>query len=177
MISLLEDREGMLWVATAAGLDRMDPETGRFTTYRHDPADPYSLSDDVVKAVFEDRAGTLWVGTSTGGLNRFDRGSQQFTVYRHNPQDTTSLSHDRVTAISEDLQGTLWVATQDGLDEMDRNRGTFTTFTRKDGLPDNAIQGILEDESRLSMVAYAQRPFAVSSLQPGASETIRSRMA
>ena len=146
VISLLEDREGMLWVATAAGLDRMDPRTGRFTTYRHDPADPYSLSDDVVKAVFEDRAGTLWVGTSTGGLDRFDRGSQRFTVYRHNPQDATSLSYDRVTAISEDQHGTLWVATQDGLDEMDRNRGTFTTFTSKDGLPDNAIQGILEDE-------------------------------
>ena len=29
---------------------------------------------------------------------------------------------------------------------MDRSRGIFTTFTRQDGLPDNAVQAILEDD-------------------------------
>jgi ligand-binding sensor domain-containing protein len=142
----LEDRDGMLWVATGAGLNRWDRRTGRFTTYRHDPADPHSLSDNNIKTVFEDRAGILWVGSNNGGLNRFDRASQQFTAYRHNPQDPASLSHDQVSAIWEDRQGTLWVATQDGLNQMDRSRGTFTRFTRKDGLPDNAVQAILEDD-------------------------------
>ena len=145
VISLLEDRDGMLWVATAAGLSRLDRRTGRFKTYRHDPKDPHSLSHDFVKTIFEDREGVLWFG-SKGGLNRFDRASQQFTVWRHNPQDLASLSHDQVNAIWEDRKGTLWVATQDGLDQMDRSRGTFTTFSRKDGLPDNAIQSILEDD-------------------------------
>ena len=143
--SLLEDRNGMLWVATAAGLDRWDRRTGRFTTYHHDAGDPHSLSDDHIKTVFEDRAGTLWVGSNNRGLNRFDRASEQFTVYRHDPQDPASLSHDKVNAIWEDRRGTLWIATQDGLNQMDRGRGTFTTFTRKDGLPDNAIEAILED--------------------------------
>ena len=144
IVSLLEDRDGMLWVATGAGLDHFDRRTGRFTTYRHDPEDPHSLPDDLVGTVFEDRAGILWVGS--GGLNRFDRASQQFTTYRHNPQDPASLSHDKVNAIWEDRQGTLWVATQDGLDQMDRSRGTFRTFSRRDGLPDNAVEAILDDD-------------------------------
>ena len=38
------------------------------------------------------------------------------------------------------------MATQNGLNQMDRSRGTFTTFTRKDGLPDNAVEAILEDD-------------------------------
>jgi signal transduction histidine kinase/ligand-binding sensor domain-containing protein/CheY-like chemotaxis protein len=144
--SLLEDRDGTLWVATPVGLDRWDRRTGRFTTYSHQPGDPHSLSDSWIKTVFEDRAGILWAGSNGGGLNRFDRRSQQFTAYRHNSQDPASLSHDRVNAIWEDRVGTLWVATQDGLDQMDRNRGTFTTFTRRDGLPDNDVEGILEDD-------------------------------
>jgi signal transduction histidine kinase/ligand-binding sensor domain-containing protein/CheY-like chemotaxis protein len=145
ILSLLEDHTGALWVATAAGLDNLDRRTGRFTTYRHNQDDPHSLSFDSIRTVLEDRAGTLWVGSDNGGLNRFDRASQQFTSYRHN-QDPSSLSHDKVNAIWEDRRGILWVGTQDGLDQMDRGRGTFTTFTRKDGLPDNAIEGILEDD-------------------------------
>jgi signal transduction histidine kinase/ligand-binding sensor domain-containing protein/CheY-like chemotaxis protein len=143
--SLFEDRDGMLWISTPAGLNRFDPRTGRFTTYHHDPENPHSLSGDWIKTVFEDRAGILWVGCGSG-LNRFDRASQQFTSYRHNSQDPASLSHDKVNDIWEDRRGVLWVATQDGLDQMDRERGTFRTFTRKDGLPDNAVQSILEDD-------------------------------
>jgi signal transduction histidine kinase/ligand-binding sensor domain-containing protein/CheY-like chemotaxis protein len=145
VLSLLEDRDGVLWVATAAGLSRWDRRTGRFTSYRHDPKDPHSLTNDMVRTIFEDRDGVLWVGTN-GGLSRFDRASQQFTAWRHNPQDLDSLSHDQVNAIWEDRKGTLWVATQDGLDQMDRTHGTFTTLTRKNGLPDNAIKAILEDD-------------------------------
>jgi signal transduction histidine kinase/ligand-binding sensor domain-containing protein/DNA-binding response OmpR family regulator len=143
--SLFEDRDGLLWVSTAAGLNRFDRRTGRFTQYHHDPQNPHSLSDDWIKTVFEDRAGILWVGCAEG-LNRFDRASQQFNTYRHNPQDPASLSHDKVNDIWEDRRGTLWVATQDGLDQMDRGRGTFVTFTRRDGLPDNAVEAILEDD-------------------------------
>ena len=146
VLSLLEDHEGMLWVATAAGLNRWDRRSGRFISYRHNPEDAHSLSDDWIKTVFEDRSGILWVGSHNGGLNRFDRASQQFTAYRHNPKDLSSLSHDQVNAIWEDRNGALWVATQDGLNQMDRGRGTFTTYTRKDGLPDNAVQAILEDD-------------------------------
>jgi signal transduction histidine kinase/ligand-binding sensor domain-containing protein/DNA-binding response OmpR family regulator len=145
VMSLLEDRGGTLWVGTAAGVDRWDRRTGRFTIYHHNPEDPHSLSDDFVRTIFEDRDGVLWMGSNNGGLNRFDRASQQFIAYRHNPQDPASLSHDKVNAIWEDSFGTLWIATQGGLNQMDRIRGTFTTFTRKEGLPDDAVQAILED--------------------------------
>ena len=43
------------------GLDRVDRRTGAVTHYRHDPADPASLSHDRVSSIYEDRAGRLWV--------------------------------------------------------------------------------------------------------------------
>ena len=46
-----------------------------------------------------------------------------------------------------DRSGTLWVATQNGLDRLDRQTGTFTAFTQRDGLPGNAVGCVLEDNS------------------------------
>jgi ligand-binding sensor domain-containing protein len=64
---------GLIWAGTTGhGLNRFDPDTERFTHYRHDPANPRSLSNDTVVCICEDRTGTLWIGT-TKGLDRFDR--------------------------------------------------------------------------------------------------------
>jgi signal transduction histidine kinase/DNA-binding response OmpR family regulator len=87
----------------------------------------------------------LWLGSNNEGLSRFDPTTERFAVYRHNEDDHRSLSHDKVNAIREDRQGRLWIGTESGLNLLDRSRGTFTSLTAKDGLPDNAIKAILED--------------------------------
>ena len=107
------DRQGGLWVGTADGLDRYDPESDGFVHYRHQPDDPSSLCDALVHALYEDRDGGLWVGTANG-LCRFDRAHQRFTHYRHNPSDPASLSHDVVRSLYEDRGGTLWIGTGGG---------------------------------------------------------------
>ncbi len=145
VLSLLEDRHGSLWVGTQlGGLNRFDPVTRRFISWLHDPNDPHSLSHNNVSAIFEDRDGILWLGTPDG-LNRFDPRTEQFRVYRHDAQDPRSLSQNKVNAIWEDRNGTLWVGTGNGLNQMDRGLGSFTSFTKRDGLPDSSIQSIQED--------------------------------
>jgi ligand-binding sensor domain-containing protein/signal transduction histidine kinase len=140
--SLLIDRQGTLWVGTrGGGLDRFDGRTGRFTSYLNDPPNP----DFMLTVLFEDRAGMIWLGTQNEGLNRFDPGTKELTWYRHNPDDPQSLSDTRVNAIREDQQGRLWIGTENGLDLLDRSRGTFTVFTTSEGLPDNAVRSILVD--------------------------------
>ena len=70
---LSEDHSGALWIGTLhGGLDRLEPDTGRVTAFRHDPANPHSLSHDRVTAILEDDAQRLWVAT-VDGLNLFDR--------------------------------------------------------------------------------------------------------
>ena len=142
VLCLLMDRRGTLWVGTqGGGLNHFDSGTGRFTAYRNGPTD----TDTLLTVIFEDRAGMLWLGNQLEGLSRFDPKTEQFTTYRHNRDDPRSLSHNKVNAIREDRQGRLWIGTESGLNLMDGSRGTFTTFTTTDGLPDNAIKGIQED--------------------------------
>ena len=66
-----QDRAGLLWLATSTGLHRLDPATGTFRHYSHNPSDPASLSSSAVTSTYEDREGTLWVCTLTG-LDAFD---------------------------------------------------------------------------------------------------------
>ncbi len=161
--ALYQDADGFLWVGTiGGGLFRYDPATGQAREYRHDPADPFSLSDNNVLSLYEDRAGTLWVGT-VGGLNGFDRATGRFTHYTHDPADPHSLSYNQLAAILEDRSGTLWVATGTfhenrvgGLDALDRATGRFTHYRAGEDphtLSHNHVQALYEDRTGTLWVA------------------------
>lgn len=118
----------------------MDLKSGSFTHYRSDSTDPQSISSNEVIEIYEDRKGTIWIGTGsvysknandpgTGGLNRFDRKTGKFTRFLKQPGDSATLINNKVSAIFEDSRGTFWVGTAgDGLHTMDRQKGQFRTF-------------------------------------------------
>jgi signal transduction histidine kinase/ligand-binding sensor domain-containing protein/CheY-like chemotaxis protein len=109
-----EDHTGALWVGTMhGGLDRLDPAGGRITPFRHDSANPRSLSQDRVTAILEDSAERLWVATADG-LNLFDRSSEDFVHYGNDPGDPQSLRDSNVMALYQDRGGVLWVGTRAG---------------------------------------------------------------
>ena len=56
-----------MWFGTTDGLNKYD--SYRFTIYKNDPDDPYSLSNNYIKDIKEDSKGNLWIATSGGGLN------------------------------------------------------------------------------------------------------------
>jgi signal transduction histidine kinase/ligand-binding sensor domain-containing protein/CheY-like chemotaxis protein/HPt (histidine-containing phosphotransfer) domain-containing protein len=153
--NLYIDRSGMLWIASRGGLHRLDPATNEVTSYRHDLANPTSLSDNIVRPVLEDRRGQLWAGTFNG-LELLDRETGKFRHFHHDPKDPSSLSHDEVHYIMEDSQGSLWVGTAAGLNKMvvgEDGSVRFQRITTKDGLADDAVASILEDERGLLWIS------------------------
>ncbi len=148
VFALHQDRSGILWIGTwQGGLDRFDPQKETFTHYRSRPGDPHSLAENYVPEIYEDRSGILWLGTGKSGLHRFDRQTEQFTRFRYDPADANSLSSDSVRAVHEDLQGVLWIGTLGGgLNKFERDKNRWTHYTVQQGLPDNMVYGILEDD-------------------------------
>ncbi|MEW9625636.1 two-component regulator propeller domain-containing protein, partial [Rhodanobacter sp. S2-g] len=110
--------DGKLWIATGdAGLDRLDPATGRFEHWRHDPDKPGSLSSDVVITLARDHDGSLWVGTRNG-LDHLsaDGGRLEHVPYLQAVGGAAGNARDRmVGALKVDTDGTLWIGTWSGL--------------------------------------------------------------
>ena len=123
-----------------------DRATEPFTTYRHDSANPQSLSSDWVWAIDENQQGSIWLGTLGGGLNRLEPATGHITRYQQDLQNPASLSDDSISTLHMDRSGVLWVGTfGGGLDRFDPARGTFTHYRERDGLPSDRIVSILED--------------------------------
>ena len=149
IMSIYEDSDQVgevLWIGTFGGLNRFDRAKGIFTHYKHDPDDPNSLSHNNINVIYEDRLGVLWIGTRVGGLNKFDREKSIFTHYTQTG-DPNSLSHNEIHVIYEspDKPGVLWIGTQGGLNRFDQAKETFIHYGMKEGLPNDVIAGILED--------------------------------
>jgi signal transduction histidine kinase/ligand-binding sensor domain-containing protein/CheY-like chemotaxis protein len=145
--NIVGDRSGVLWIASRGGLHRLDPRTMEVRTFRHDPADSASLSDNVVRPILEDSRGQLWVGTFNG-LDLLDRKTGKFRHFRRDPADPSSLSHDEVHYLYEDARGAVWVGTAAGLNKMELAADgaiRFRHYLRKDGIADDAIASILPD--------------------------------
>ena len=144
---IFEDSKGALWVGTdGGGLNHFDRSTERFVRYQHDPADAGSLSSNSVWVLSEASDGSLWVGTGGGGLNRFDPATAQAERYGHDGADPRSLSNNIVLTIHADAAG-LWIGTDGGgLNRFDPETGAFRAYRQKDGLPNDVVYGILEDE-------------------------------
>jgi PAS domain S-box-containing protein len=128
-----------MWLATWNGLDRFDPTNNRFITYKRDMQSKAELYFDIA----EDQNGTFWLGGNSG-LQHFDPATGAFVGFQHKLNDPQSLSDNRVTSVHIDGAGNIWAATHGGLNRLDRQSGTFTTYYVKDGLPSNRAHCILE---------------------------------
>ncbi|WP_157558823.1 sensor histidine kinase [Microscilla marina] len=136
-----------LWLSTSRGLQKLDTRTHSYTFYKHESGNPRSLPLGFLFALYRDQKGTMWVGSEQGGFARFDTTTQTFTRFTHQPGKANSLSHNNVHAFYEDKAGNFWIATGGGgLNLFDREKLTFKHYTQKDGLPNNVVNGILEDE-------------------------------
>ncbi len=133
---MIIDHSGIVWIG-GDGLARFDPATGKFTHFVHSNTDTTSLSCNIVRSLYEDKAGILWVGTgfefdgksNEGGLNRFNKETGTFTRYIHDPNNPNSLAGNKVRALFEDSKHNFWVGTDNnGLHLMDREKGTFERY-------------------------------------------------
>ena len=128
--SMLQTRDGYLWLGTHGGLARFDGV--RFTTF-DDSNSP--LRENEIWALIEARDGSLWIGTYGGGLSRLKDG--RFEVFT----TADGLVNDTVSALCEDREGAIWIGTDHGLSRY--FHGRFTNY--REGLAHHKIRALYTD--------------------------------
>lgn len=146
--AMFEDSKGRFWIGTVDGVVLFDPVN--FKIIKHYKSgknrDRSKLSNYHIRQIAEDREGYLWIATDGGGLNRFDPEKEIFTHYLNNPNDKNTISDNRVTCFYIDEKGIIWLGTAGGgLNRFDPQTQKFSFLVKEDGLPNNAIYGILSD--------------------------------
>lgn len=131
--SILQTRDGYIWLGTKGGLARFDGV--RFTSF--DDLKPNQLKDSEAWALAEDRDSTLWIGTYGGGLTALRHG--KFTTYT----TEEGLANNFITSLVSGRDGSLWIGTLGGLNRF--KNGKFVRYSVKDGLPHDAVRALLED--------------------------------
>lgn len=134
VMSILQDSQGFLWLATESGLDRYDGYSVR--EYRRERGNKNGLASDYIWKVTEDARGDLWLATMGGGVARWDRRNDHFQQFRHDPADPHSLASDAIRTLLIDAKGQVWIATErHGLDVLDPQTGRARHFHHIEGNP------------------------------------------
>jgi signal transduction histidine kinase/ligand-binding sensor domain-containing protein/DNA-binding response OmpR family regulator len=143
------DSKGNLWIGLGSGgLEKLEKGSTTFIHYYHDEENPKSIFSETIFAINEDKSGNLWFGSNGDGLGMLDKNGKDFIYYKNEPGNSLSLSNNSVSVIHIDKKGTLWIGTNGGgLNKFNPADKTFKRFNEKDGLPNDMICGILEDNS------------------------------
>ncbi|HEX9740743.1 MAG TPA: two-component regulator propeller domain-containing protein, partial [Ignavibacteriaceae bacterium] len=67
ILSICQDKNGNLWLASSGSLIIYNPVRNNFKYYFHNPKDEQSLSMNSITSVYADRGGKIWIGTAGKG--------------------------------------------------------------------------------------------------------------
>jgi len=122
---------GKIWIDTQGGLSILDPFTRQFSSYKHDPEDKNSLSQNSIYSVFVDNTNTVWIGTYWGGINVVSSHNTTFLTFQ-TTRYHSNINNNVVSAVREDNKHNLWVGTEGGgLNYFDRKADVVTTYKNK----------------------------------------------
>ncbi|NOX48621.1 MAG: hypothetical protein GXO89_16765 [Chlorobi bacterium] len=97
------------------------------------PGDKNSLSNNTIFAIYEDKTGIIWVGTSGGGLNRLNPRTGNIKSYT----TKDGLPNNVIYGILEDDAGHLWISSNLGLSKFYKLAEQFVNYDVKDGIQSN----------------------------------------
>src|ERR1700730_17915212 len=102
--TILQTRDGFLWVGTERGLARFDGL--HFDVFKGVNAGGIKIN--YIEVLYESRDATLWIGTRDNGLIRMNNG--KLVAY---PTANVSGGED-VTSIQQDRDGSMWIGLKSG---------------------------------------------------------------
>lgn len=128
--SILQTRDGTMWVGTVSGLQKMAPGGSAFTSV--------PLVSGTVRFLRETSDGTLWIGTIGHGLDMYQGGrTSKITAPDALPSNT-------LLNLYEDQENNIWIGTQGGMLRLSRTPVRTITLPDSD---DSDAETVYQDRN------------------------------
>jgi ligand-binding sensor domain-containing protein/signal transduction histidine kinase/CheY-like chemotaxis protein len=142
IVCLLEDSKGIFWVGTEiSGVKLFRKKDKALLPYPEGTGITTAIGNKSILAFLETSGKNTWVGTSSG-LYRITGNQVQLL------EEKSSYPY-YVNSLLEDAQGNIWVGTYyNGIIVYNSAGRKIASYHQQNGLPDNNVLGILQDNHR-----------------------------
>ncbi|TKG89246.1 hybrid sensor histidine kinase/response regulator [Puteibacter caeruleilacunae] len=141
IFALCQGKKKNIWVGTTSGLVFFDPQREMFTPAQGD------MQEAFIYDLMKDSKGNIWIGTLNNGI-WFSRQGADTIVSISDVMKPSVLKPNRIFSISESSDGLIWFGTdEEGVYSYNPAERTLNQYTKEDGLPDNTIYAIVEDDN------------------------------
>jgi signal transduction histidine kinase/ligand-binding sensor domain-containing protein/DNA-binding response OmpR family regulator len=143
-----KDSKGNVWLGTnGKGVNVYDPLTGVFARFDKEVSSTAVNTIPVngfIRAIEEDKAGNIWIGSIGKGITVYHPSTRQFQLLN---RENNNLATDDIQTIYMDHNGNTWVGTTRGLCLFNTKSNKFICYSEQEGLANAVIYKILEDDS------------------------------
>jgi signal transduction histidine kinase/ligand-binding sensor domain-containing protein/DNA-binding response OmpR family regulator len=138
-----EEKSGKTWIATTnSGIYLFDKKTGVFESLNKKY--PSLNFEQTVTGILQDN-NKLWLGTVSNGVYILNLNSGKLIHFKSGIQNS-NLGDEHILGIFKDSSKRIWVGTNGGgLNLFNPKTNKFITISEQDGLPNNTIKSIIED--------------------------------
>lgn len=179
VISITQDRDGFIWIATKDGLNRFDANS--FTIFRKSDNNENSICSNVLNRVYADQFDdVVWIASEKNGIDAYNYKTRIFTHYEHDfsGQERNSLAANGVTHIAGDGNGNLWLATyMAGIDFFDKQTEQFTHYNQSniEGLVSNYNWYVMPDSANRIYVGHVTDGLSIIDLSTKTAVNFKHR--
>jgi signal transduction histidine kinase/ligand-binding sensor domain-containing protein/DNA-binding response OmpR family regulator len=138
--SLKEDRYGNIWIGVLGGkIQILKSDSDDFESVMTPFEDTVYVTD-----MFYDGGDKMYIGT-VNGLSVIDITNNKRITYYGNKKGSQHFKQFQISNVYKDERGILWLGHNDGLTIWDSKKDTLYYFNKENGLCDNSIRCIAED--------------------------------
>lgn len=149
VLTMMESKEGDLWVGTINGAWVINPLSNRNDWHRYNPFAQDGISHSRVNHIAQDFKGNIYLGT-LGGLNVYQPNTNSFQSFPVNQVDQFSLNSMFIKCIYADDEGNVWIGTdKGGINQFSLYQKPFHYLIHQEinsnSLSNNNVNSILSD--------------------------------
>lgn len=128
ILTIVETSQDIVWVGTDGdGIYKFLARTKPFSAIASGNTQHGDISNSIVRSIYEDDDGTLYVGTRGGGLNIVDATRTETKVIN----TSRGLSNNTVLSINKDKLNNIWIGVDgEGIDMLEKRSGRIFHFPR-----------------------------------------------